>query len=102
MTNVAVLVADSHLQDDDLLGLYKGVALTERDSDYTRELPDTITIYREELLDGYDSDEEIGDQVKGSTKSPTTSAAMTINYTNWAGSFHSATSMARSCLSPVL
>ena len=47
MDNVVVLVADRHPDDDELLGLYEGVALTERDSDYAGSLPDTITIYRE-------------------------------------------------------
>ena len=36
MDNVVVLVADRHPEDAELLGLYEGVALTERDSDYAR------------------------------------------------------------------
>ncbi|AKN15754.1 hypothetical protein MHAE_08063 [Mycobacterium haemophilum DSM 44634] len=63
MDNVVVLVADRHPQDADLLGLYEGVALTERDSDYAGALPDAITIYREALLDACDSDDEVVDQV---------------------------------------
>ncbi len=63
MDNVVVLVADRHPRDDDLLGLYEGVALTERDSDYTGALPDAITIYRDALLDLCDSDDEVVDQV---------------------------------------
>ena len=51
MDNVVVLVADRHPDDDELLGLYEGVALTERDSHYAGSLPDTITIYRDALLD---------------------------------------------------
>ncbi|SON59881.1 hypothetical protein MSIMFI_01368 [Mycobacterium simulans] len=63
MDNVVVLVADRHPQDKDLLGLYEGVALTERDSDYAGSLPDAITIFRDALLDVCESDDEVVDQV---------------------------------------
>ena len=63
MDNVVVLVADRHPDDDELLGLYEGVALTERDSDYGGALPDAITIYRDALLDVCESDDEVVDQV---------------------------------------
>ena len=64
MDNVVVLVSDRHPEDADLLGLYEGVALTERDSNYAGSLPDTITIYRDALLDICNSDEEVVDEVK--------------------------------------
>ena len=48
--NVVVLVEDRNPEEPDLLGLYQGVALTERDSTYAGSLPDTITIYRHALL----------------------------------------------------
>jgi predicted Zn-dependent protease with MMP-like domain len=63
MDNVVVLVADRHPEEADLLGLYEGVALTERDSHYAGSLPDTITIYRDALLDVCDSDEQVVDEV---------------------------------------
>lgn len=63
MNNVVVLVADRHPDDDELLGLYEGVALTERDSHYAGSLPDTITIYREALLDACDSADEVVEEV---------------------------------------
>ncbi|OSC41482.1 hypothetical protein B8W66_08910 [Mycobacterium decipiens] len=63
MDNVVVLVADRHPRDNDLLGLYEGVALTERDSDYAGSLPDAITIYRDALLDTCDSADEVVEQV---------------------------------------
>ncbi len=63
MDNVVVLVADRHPQEPDLLGLYDGVALTERDFDYAGALPDTITIYRDALLDVCQSDTDVVDQV---------------------------------------
>ena len=64
MDNVVVLVADRHPDEDDLLGLYEGVALTERDSHYAGSLPDTITIYRDALLDICDLDEQVVEEVK--------------------------------------
>lgn len=61
--NVVVLVADRHDEEPGLLGLYEGVALTERDSWYAGSLPDTITIYRDALLDMCDSEEQVVDEV---------------------------------------
>ena len=65
MDNVVVLVADRDPDDDDLLGLYEGVALTERDSHYAGSLPDTITIYRDALLDICDDDAQVVDIAEG-------------------------------------
>jgi predicted Zn-dependent protease with MMP-like domain len=57
--NVVVLVEDRNPDEPDLLGLYHGIALTERDSWYAAgSLPDTITIYREALLDVCDSEDD--------------------------------------------
>ncbi|GAA4864490.1 metallopeptidase family protein [Saccharopolyspora cebuensis] len=50
LNNVVVLVEDEHPSDPGLLGLYEGIALTERDSTYGGVLPDHITIYREPVL----------------------------------------------------
>lgn len=61
--NVVVLVEDRNLEEPDLLGLYEGVALTERDSFYAGSLPDTITIYRGALLQMCDSEEQVVDEV---------------------------------------
>jgi predicted Zn-dependent protease with MMP-like domain len=63
MDNVVVLVADRHPEEDDLLGLYEGVALTERNTDYAGALPDAITIYREALLDVCSAEDEVVEQV---------------------------------------
>jgi predicted Zn-dependent protease with MMP-like domain len=63
MDNVVVLVEGRHPEDGELLGLYEGVALTERDSDYAGSLPDAITIYREALLDVCDSEEDVVEEV---------------------------------------
>ncbi len=63
MDNVVVLVEGRHPEDGELLGLYEGVALTERDSDYFGSLPDAITIYREALLDVCESEDEVVEEV---------------------------------------
>ncbi len=63
MDNVVILVEDRHHDDPELLGLYDGVALTERDSDYGGSLPDAITIYREALLDICESDDDVVEEV---------------------------------------
>jgi predicted Zn-dependent protease with MMP-like domain len=51
MDNVVVLVEPRNSADPELLGLYEGIALTMRDSNYGGVLPDRITIYRDALLD---------------------------------------------------
>jgi predicted Zn-dependent protease with MMP-like domain len=63
MNNVVVLVEDRNPDDESLLGLYEGIALTERDSTYGGVLPDRITIYREALLDICDSEADVVDEV---------------------------------------
>ena len=62
--NVVVLIEDRNPEEPDLLGLYEGIALTERDTHYAGSLPDTITIYREALLEMCDSDAEVVDEVR--------------------------------------
>ena len=62
--NVVVLVEDRNPEEPDLLGLYEGIALTERDTHYAGALPDTITIYRDALLEMCDSADEVVDEVK--------------------------------------
>ena len=61
--NVVVLVEDSHPEDPELLGLYEGIALTERDSTYAGVLPDTITIYRDSLLEICDTEADVVEEV---------------------------------------
>ncbi|GAA0508859.1 hypothetical protein GCM10011581_19040 [Saccharopolyspora subtropica] len=63
MTNVVVLVEDVNPDDPSLLGLYEGIALTERDHTYSGVLPDRITIYREPLLEMCDDEDEVVDEV---------------------------------------
>jgi predicted Zn-dependent protease with MMP-like domain len=46
MDNVAIFVEDQADDDEELLGIYEGIALTERGASYMMALPDRITIYR--------------------------------------------------------
>ena len=63
--NVVVLVeADAPEDDPDLLGLYDGIALTERWGDPVMELPDRIFVFRNNLLDMCDSVEELEEEVR--------------------------------------
>lgn len=64
MSNVVVLVEDEpDPGNPHLLGLYHGVALTERTSHYGGVLPDTITIYRWPILRVCASADEVRDEV---------------------------------------
>ena len=44
-SNVVVVVEDENAEEPDILGLYEGVAITERDH-YSGVLPDRISLYR--------------------------------------------------------
>ena len=59
MDNVVVLVDDRHADDPHLLGLYEGVALTDRTGDYAGVLPDRITLYRDAILDVCDDEDDV-------------------------------------------
>ncbi|HEU5266419.1 MAG TPA: metallopeptidase family protein [Jatrophihabitans sp.] len=62
MRNVVVVVEDG--ADPNLLGLYEGIPLTERLSDYSAVLPDRITIYRLATCAVCDTEEEVVDEVR--------------------------------------
>ncbi|WP_068166150.1 metallopeptidase family protein [Rhodococcus phenolicus] len=61
--NVVVLVDARHDEEPGLLGLYHGTALTERDSHYAGSLPDTITVYRDAILDICESEDDVVHEV---------------------------------------
>jgi predicted Zn-dependent protease with MMP-like domain len=63
MDNVVILVEDRNPENPTLLGLYHGVALTERTSQYGGVLPDTITIYREAILDICRDEQDVVEEV---------------------------------------
>lgn len=60
LTNVVLFIEDDAPADDpDLLGLYDGVPLTERDSSYGGVMPDRIFVYRKPTLDMCDTEDEV-------------------------------------------
>lgn len=60
LDNVALFIEDDPPADDpELLGVYDGVALTERDTMYGGVLPDRIVIYRSSTLDVCDSEDDV-------------------------------------------
>lgn len=62
MDNVVVMVEDEH-PDEDLLGLYEGIPLTERGEYGDLVLPDRITLYRLTLCDEADDLEHLRDEI---------------------------------------
>lgn len=65
MDNVVVLIEpEPPAEDPDLLGLYDGVPLTERDSNYTFREPDRILIFRGPLTRMCESPDELVDEVR--------------------------------------
>jgi predicted Zn-dependent protease with MMP-like domain len=63
MDNVVVLVADRNDAEPELLGLYEGVALTERTSNYGGVLPDRITIYQDAILEICEDEDQVVQEV---------------------------------------
>jgi predicted Zn-dependent protease with MMP-like domain len=64
MDNVAVFVEDEPPPEDpDLLGVYEGTPLTERDWGYGGVLPDRIVVFRLPILRLCDSAEDALDEV---------------------------------------
>ena len=63
MDNVVVLVEDHNESEPGILGLYHGIALTDRPSDYGGVLPDRISIYRDPILHVCDTEEQVVEEV---------------------------------------
>ncbi len=63
LDNVVFLVEDEH-PDEDLLGLYEGVAITDRGQYGFGELPDRIMVYRLPHLDASETLEELRADVR--------------------------------------
>ncbi len=62
--NCVVLVEDDPPADDpELLGLYDGTPITERDSGYVMAVPDRITIFRNPTLAMCGSEDEVVEEV---------------------------------------
>jgi predicted Zn-dependent protease with MMP-like domain len=63
--NVLVVVEDEDPEDPDLLGLYEGVPLTERqDYGLGGGLPDRITIFRLPIVEGCATEAEVVEEVR--------------------------------------
>jgi predicted Zn-dependent protease with MMP-like domain len=58
ISNVDLVVEEEPPAGRPLLGLYQGIPLTRRSSQYGGVLPDKITIYRGPLVRAYGSDPE--------------------------------------------
>jgi predicted Zn-dependent protease with MMP-like domain len=63
MDNVVVLVEEFNPEVPTILGLYHGIALTERTSHYGGVLPDRISIYRRPILFMCDTEEQVVQEV---------------------------------------
>lgn len=63
MNNVVVLVEEYNPESPSILGLYHGIALTERTSSYGGVLPDRISIYRQPILSICETDEDVIEEV---------------------------------------
>ncbi|WP_432849136.1 metallopeptidase family protein [Amycolatopsis sp. CA-161197] len=61
--NVGVLVEEFNDESPTILGLYHGVALTRRTTNYAGVLPDRISIYRRPILWMCSTEAEVVDQV---------------------------------------
>ena len=61
-----VLLVEEHAppEDPDLLGIYDGVALTERAANHAGDLPDRILLFRHNLLEICETPEELADEVR--------------------------------------
>lgn len=78
LENIEILIADWPTEeeleaagiepDELLLGLYQGIPLTERTSDYGLVLPDTITLYRGCIAEACDTPAEIMAEVQQTVK----------------------------------
>lgn len=63
MDNVVVLVEEFNPEEPSILGLYHGVALTERTSEYGGVLPDRISIYRQPILRMCETEDDVVEEV---------------------------------------
>ena len=63
LDNVVFVVEDRAEDGEDLLGLYDGLAVTERDRYGMGELPDRIIVFREAHLERCATESELRDEV---------------------------------------
>lgn len=60
--NVVVLVEDAHEDEPELLGIYEGIPVTERD-DYGGAIPDVIRVFREPLCAAVGDTDELREEI---------------------------------------
>jgi predicted Zn-dependent protease with MMP-like domain len=58
-----IFVVEDRPESDDIVGLYDGVALTDRGNYGYGELPDRIVIYREPLIEHCESLDELVEEI---------------------------------------
>lgn len=63
LDNVAIVVEDRDEEDPSILGLYHGVALTERSVEWPTFLPDKISIYKDALCSFCSTHEQLVEEV---------------------------------------
>lgn len=63
LDNVMIQVQDEAEGQPGLLGLYHGIALTERTTDYSFALPDQVTLYRRPLMRVCTDEQELAAQI---------------------------------------
>ena len=63
LENVVFLVEEHPPPGDDILGVYDGVALTERGDYGYGELPDRIVVYRQPLIDICETLEQLREEI---------------------------------------
>lgn len=64
MDNVVVVVEDAHPEEPDLLGLYEGIPLTEREAYGGMVLPDRVSIFRLPICEMCRDEAEVVDEVR--------------------------------------
>ena len=62
MENIVVVVEDIH-PEEDLLGLYEGVPLTEREDYGGLAMPDRVTVYRLPICEMCESEDELREEI---------------------------------------
>ncbi|MGN0095130.1 MAG: metallopeptidase family protein [Corynebacterium sp.] len=63
LDNVAIVIEDHNDEDPSILGLYHGVALTERSVEWPTFLPDKISIYKDALCRYCSTHEQLVEEV---------------------------------------
>lgn len=61
--NCILVIEDRNADEPELLGLYDGIPLTERDGSYAGVLPDRIFVYRLATLDICETIDDVVDEV---------------------------------------